>query len=264
MVCDKEKLATDEVERYQSIYCGLCRELRKRIGKLCRLGLTYEMTFLILFLSSLYEPKIKIEEFTCKIHPVHKRKSVVSVYTDYAADMTVALAYHRCIHNKKSEQRQPRSRLTHDLGEIYRDVQQRYPRQCRAMEEGTENLKRIMNDSTVSDEAINCFGHIIEELFVYEEDHWSESLRNFGYNLGKFLYLMNAVLKYKKDKKRGSHNVLYALNKTPGEIEDQLSVMIGEAVHQFEKLPVIQDSHLLRNILYIGVWKKFTGEPEYS
>ena len=58
--------------------------------------------------------------------------------------------------------------------------------------------------------------------------------------------------------------MLYALNKTPGEIEDQLSVMIGEAVHQFEKLPVIQDSHLLRNILYIGVWKKFTGEPEYS
>ena len=44
---------------YKSFYCGLCRELREKYGITGQISLTYDMTFVILLLSGLYEPKTK-------------------------------------------------------------------------------------------------------------------------------------------------------------------------------------------------------------
>jgi hypothetical protein len=43
--------------RYQAYYCGLCRTLKERYGDLGRLTLSNDMTFLLILLSSLYEPE---------------------------------------------------------------------------------------------------------------------------------------------------------------------------------------------------------------
>ena len=68
--CNRSKLSKEEEERYQSVYCGLCRNLKMRYGELERMSLSYDMTFVILFLSSLYEPKEKTTDFRCGIHPL--------------------------------------------------------------------------------------------------------------------------------------------------------------------------------------------------
>ena len=56
IVANKEELSEDEFIRYRACYCGLCRELGKRYGQVDRITLTYDMLFLILLFSSLYEP----------------------------------------------------------------------------------------------------------------------------------------------------------------------------------------------------------------
>jgi hypothetical protein len=110
---------------------------------------------------------------------------------------------------------------------------------------------------TSPDEAVNCFGRIMAELFVVEEDFWSNSLRSFGYHLGRFIYLMDATMDVEKDRKTGNYNPLNTLGKKPEEMEIPLSMIIGEATGEFEKLPLVQDVHLLRNILYGGVWQQY-------
>ncbi len=49
-----ELMREDELRRYKACYCGLCRALRERHGQRARLTLNYDMTLLILVLSSLY------------------------------------------------------------------------------------------------------------------------------------------------------------------------------------------------------------------
>ena len=49
--CNRSKLSSEELERYQGVYCGLCRNLKSRYGELERLSLSYDMTFAVLFLS---------------------------------------------------------------------------------------------------------------------------------------------------------------------------------------------------------------------
>ena len=87
-------LSDEEKERYRAVYCGLCRALGQRHGIAARLSLNYEMTFLILLLSSLYEPPEVYGTFRCGIHPWKKSICMTNEITAYAADMTVALAYH--------------------------------------------------------------------------------------------------------------------------------------------------------------------------
>ena len=37
-----------------------------------------------------------------------------------------------------------------------------------------------------------------------------------------------------------------------------LTLLIGEAAIAFETLPLVQDADILRNILYSGVWTRFS------
>ena len=53
VVADQANLKPEELERYRSAYCGLCRAIGRRHGQHARLVLTYDMTFLSLLLDSL-------------------------------------------------------------------------------------------------------------------------------------------------------------------------------------------------------------------
>lgn len=263
IICNKETLSKEEIARYQNIYCGLCRVLRERYGQMSGMMLNYDMAFVVLFLSSLYEPEETMEEFRCPVHPLKSKTAVTNRFTEYAADMTVALTYHKCLDDWRDEQKKSKYQFAKQLLESYREVKKRYPRQCNTIEESLRELHLIENSRESNpDQAVNCSGKMLMELFVYEEDFWSNSLRTFGYELGRFIYLMDAAIDYKEDQKKRNYNPLFKMDKTPQEAVDALTMSIGNAAGEFEKLPLIQDEHLLRNILYGGVWQKYYAKVQ--
>ena len=62
---------------------------------------------------------------------------------------------------------------------------------------------------------------------------------------------------YKKDQKKQNYNPLDKMKKKPEEMEQILTMTIGKATEEFEKLPIVKDIHLIRNILYGGVWQQY-------
>ena len=93
VVANLDKLSTEQREQYQAVYCGLCRELGHRHGQVTRATLTYDMSFLILLLSSLADEEPVYEQYRCPVHPLKKRSSFTSKYTGYDADMNILLAH---------------------------------------------------------------------------------------------------------------------------------------------------------------------------
>lgn len=258
ITCNKETLEEQEKERYQSVYCGLCKTLGDKYGLMERMSLSFDMTFLALFLTALYEPEETSCTFTCALHPLHKKTSASNVYVDYAADMTVAMAYYKCLDDWEDEHKFISRQYGKILEKNYKQVQKKYPRQCEAIAKSIQELKEIeKNGQSQPDEAVNCSGRMLSEIFVYNEDFWSNSLRTFGYELGRFIYLMDASMDYKKDLKKGNYNPLVKMQKKPEEMEGIMTVAIGKATEQFENLPIVQDAHLIRNILYGGVWQQY-------
>ena len=91
------ELTKAEKDRYGAVYCGICRQIRRRSSQTARLGLSYDMAFLALLLMSLYEPEESAGKKACALHPVKPRPWVDNEYIRYAADMNVALARYQTL-----------------------------------------------------------------------------------------------------------------------------------------------------------------------
>lgn len=253
-----EDLTQQEKDRYRAVYCGLCRTLGKRHGLSARFGLTYDMTFLILFLSSMYEPKEDYGTCRCMAHPWKKDNYSVNVITEYAADMTVALVYHKCMDDWKDEHKVIQRGYAAILKRAYQNVKRLWPEQVAAVEQGMEELAKIESASQSGpDEAANCFGRMLGVLFGYRDDLWRSALARFGYCLGQFIYTMDAVIDCEEDKKKSNYNPVLLLGRTPEEMQEPLLMQMGQAAQVFERLPMLQDENLLRNIIYSGVWQAY-------
>lgn len=260
VTADLNLLSEEEKLRYRSVYCGLCRNIGARHGQSARLSLTYDMAFLVLLLSSLYEPEETSGEGRCIIHPVHQRSWRRSVVTDYAADLNVALACWKCRDDWQDEKKLSRLAAAKALEGRLEDISQRWPRQCHAVEVGLERLSALEEENSDDlDGCCRCFGALMGELFVWQEDRWAETLRLLGDRLGQFIYLMDAVLDRKEDQRRGRYNPVIAFESRHGSLEPlaALTMLIGDAAAAFERLPLEQDLPLLRNIIYSGVWVRW-------
>lgn len=256
-------LSPEEKERYRSCYCGLCRCIGKRHGFLARLGLSYDLTYLSMLLSALYEPEESCETCRCVIHPCKRKDSVTNGCTEYASDMTVALTYHKCLDDWKDDRNLIRYLYAKLLKKSYDRVKQRWPSQCETIERELEVISRIEDSkSTAPDAAANSFGRLMAELFVLKDDNWAPYLRALGYSLGKYIYLADAAVDYRKDKRSGSYNPLNYVETKPEEMKPMLAGILADASKAFEFLPIIQDEHILKNILYSGIWLKYNQAME--
>ena len=92
-ICEPE-LKVKDLKKYKAYYCGLCRMLKEEYGFSGQMTLTYDMTFAIILLSSLYENVADMEMHRCKVHPVKKQLMLRNEITSYAAAMNVLLAYY--------------------------------------------------------------------------------------------------------------------------------------------------------------------------
>ena len=257
MIANPNDLNEAEKQRYNEIYCGLCYRLGKQHGQLARLGVTYDLTFLILLLASLYEPAEKQGTLHCPAHPVHKHPYTVNRFTDYAADLTIALTYYKCLDDWQDEHQWLKRGYAGLLKSAYAKVKTRLPRQCEMIQACMQNLNRIENAKGSPDEATQAFGRLMGECFVESDDLWSGMLRQMGSQLGHFIYLMDAFMDYDEDIKKGTYNPLVVLGAKPHQLPEALNIYMGMAADVFERLPLVQDLHLLRSIVYNGVWQKY-------
>lgn len=105
-----------------------------------------------------------------------------------------------------------------------------------------------------------CFGKILSEIFAYRKDEWEEPVRRMGFMLGRFIYIMDAYEDLEKDRKKGNFNPFKKKADNPGFdewIRDILTVAASSCAEEFEKLPVIENVEILRNILYSGIWTRY-------
>ena len=254
------ELTKEQKIRYQSVYCGICWQIRDRSGQLARLGLSYDMAFLSLLLMSLYEPEEISGKYHCPVHPIKSRLWVDNAFVRYTADMNVALGYYNALDDYEDEHRPGAKTMLQVFGKQLDRIQQAYPRQCAAIETCIAELSRLEKENCPNpDVPAGCFGNLMAELLVYEEDLWAPTLRQMGMALGRFIYLADAANDYKRDKKKQSYNPFRAMGmaEDPTTWELYLELAMGRCTEYFERLPLVQDKDILDNILYSGVWVEY-------
>lgn len=257
----KDELKFKEYDVYHSYYCGLCHTLKKRYGYMSRLSLNFDMTFLAILLTGLYEPETKKEMSRCMIHPIHQQAKRYNQYVDYAADMTIVLSYLKCEDDWQDEKKVSKQLYKQTLKKAYQSVCQLYPHKIEVIEKELNSIHCLEKENTKQiDEIAGCFGKVMAEVCVYQDDEWKDDLYELGFYLGKFIYLMDAYDDIEKDNKKGNYNpFIEKFSQDDFEIETRniLEMMIARASIAFECLPIIENEEILRNILYSGVWSRY-------
>ena len=255
-----QELTKEQQQRYNAVYCGICRRIRVQSGNVARLGLSYDMAFLSTLLMSLYEPEEESGRNACIPHPVQKHPWVDNEYVRYAADMNVALSYYNFLDDWNDDGKRSAKLMADAFGKHLPDIEGRYPRQCEAIRSCIARLSELEKAGCANpDEPAGVFGQLMGEVLTYEEDIWADTLRQMGQALGRFIYLLDAALDYDKDEKKGKYNPYLAMGtgKDWARWEEYLVLTMGRCTANFEKLPLVQDKALLDNILYSGVWVNY-------
>lgn len=259
---NQEELKIRDFRRYRGYYCGLCHSLKARYGLRGQAILPNDMAFLDILLNGLYEEPLTEENRTCLTHPMRKQLMLFNSITDYCADMGLLLAYYKCLDDVQDEGSAKAKAGVRMLKKHAEKLAPDYPRQAGAVAAYIEKLSRAEKENETDLDAVSGLtGEATGEIFVMKEgDVWADVLRRMGFFLGKFVYLMDAFEDLPDDKKKNRYNPWkpYEDRKDfDALVENILTMMMAECAKEFEKLPIVQDADILRNILYSGVWVKY-------
>jgi hypothetical protein len=267
VIPDKMEMKIKEYELYKAYYCGICRSIKKRHGNIPRLSLTYDSTFLAILLSSIDKEKFNFKLSRCAIHPVKKQKIIIDNNSiDYAADMNILLSYFKFKDNRRDEKSKISLLGLFFFKKAFKNIYSKYNNKCVIISSRLDELTAQENIKAVALDAVaEPFAKLMEELFVKRgvSEKNEKVLRWLGYNLGKWIYTIDAFDDIDKDFKNKSFNPflgesVHEVEKTniSESIEPILFHMLSEIAKSYELLDIKRNRGILDNIIYSGMKKK--------
>lgn len=261
VLINKPEMKFKDFDKYRTYYCGLCKTIKNNYGFFSRLCVNYDLTFLAILLSGLYEPMSECNCRRCIVHPFKRQRYFNNKYIEYAADMNVYLAYLKCIDDWNDEKRKKAYIYSKIIRKKALMIEDKYPQKTEIIKEKMKELSLFeREDNDDLDKVSGSFGTIMREIFIVNDDVFSEALSNMGFFLGKFIYILDAYEDLDRDKEKNCYNPLRCYENKDNyneTIQKILVSMMAECCKSFEYLPIIENIEILRNILYSGVWTKY-------
>lgn len=270
----KSELKVREYDMFKAYYCGLCKTLGKEYNHIVRFGLNYDLTFLALLLSSIEEDKEIITREGCIANPF-KKKMIVNTNKSliYTSNISIILLYFKLLDDWKDEKSIKSLIAAIPFWLPLKKASKIYNNRARAIKGYLDKLGELeKNKCNRIDEAADVFAKLMEEISVpdYIEDHKTvRVLRWVGYNLGRWIYILDAFNDLEEDIKNKSYNPIllqYNYNKdeeiadfkkkVSGSIEFSLTMSLEAIAKSFEFLNIKKNQGIIENIVYMGTRHK--------
>ena len=116
-------------------------------------------------------------------------------------------------------------------------------------------------ESSNIDMVSNTFGEIMGEIFSYKEDQYKDDLRRIGFNIGKYIYILDAYEDLEEDYKKGRYNPFSEyINKREDlktRVDKLISISLGLLASSIDKLNLQINRGIIENIVYSGVYLRY-------
>ena len=259
---NKMDLTFREYESYKGYYCGLCKYLKENHGEISRLGLNYDITFLIVVLTGIYKPKTNIFEERCIVSPFKKKKKLKNEITEYAASMNILLSYYKLEDNLIDDKGIKDIFAYNIYKSKYNLANKKYPEKSKVIREQMSLLNKLEKEKDYNiDKVSNTFGELMGEIFSYKKDENEEYLRKIGFNIGKYIYILDAYEDLEEDYKKGRYNpfIEYINNKDElkKRVDRLISISLGLLSSSINNLNLRVNRGIIDNIVYSGVYLRY-------
>ncbi len=245
------ELSKPDNQRYRSWYCGLCNRLFAGYGNTGRKTLTYDFTFITILLSGVYPQKNTVIQESCPLHLLKKHEAIYNSFSEYCADMNIYLSYYKFLDDVADDNSASARRNADKLLNWVRAIEEKYPQKCEVIRQQLHQISLIEKDNILNpDLGAGHFGRLMGELLKVNDN---EDLERLGFHLGRFIYLLDAVIDLKDDLKKGRYNPLTAFENTS--FEEMLLMVMEDVDAAYRKLNI--NEVILENIIYSGIWSKY-------
>lgn len=261
---NKMDLTFREYEHYKAYYCGLCKYLKRNHTELSRMTINYDITFLIVLLSSIYQPSAQVFHEKCIVDPVKKKKHIINEITEYAASMNILLAYYK-LEDDVNDEGDIKSRLVRRAyRKSFKTAYDKYPQKADFIKACLGELRSLEEDQSTSiDQTSNCFARLLEEIFDYKDDEYRDRLRKVGFNIGKYIYIMDAYEDLDQDLEKGRYNPFSSYKDDREGLKIRVDKLIGMTLARLEEaildLDIKVNKSIIDNIIYSGVYLRYKG-----
>ena len=267
----KPNITMGEYEQYKGIYCTLCKRLGKRYGVASRFTLSYDMTFLALLQMAMEEQDADFCPSRCSFNPTKRcLKAQNTAAIDRAADIGTILAYYKLRDTLADEgyfkrmaawcalpfAKRAHKKAKKNVPHIDEAVERMMIAQARLEAEGCSSIDR----------AAEPFALLLQTLAgeTATDDSQKRVLERFGYCLGRWVYLMDAVDDLAEDLEKGRYNP-YILSRNLKKGDEQgvtdtrayslftLNACLAECKAAYDLLDIRRFDGILRNILEEGM-----------
>ncbi|WP_245674460.1 DUF5685 family protein [Andreesenia angusta] len=267
----KPELKMREYDVFRGYYCGLCKSMGRNYSQLSRLGLNYDLAFLGIVLSSLEEEPDRFAREGCISNPLKKKPvALENRALEYTADLSMALIHHKLRDDWRDEKSFKSLFADIPFALAFRKSAFKHPEKHRAIAESLERLSALESESCkVVDEAADTFGKLMEAIATpeYIEDEGVKRALGFmGYNLGRWIYILDAFEDMENDLKENSYNPLllqyeYSEDETLEEfksriverVEFSLTFTLDNVSKSLEVLELYRNREIVENIVYMGM-----------
>ena len=192
---------------YKAMYCGVCKGIAKVCGHSARMGLSYDVTFLSVILHNIAGVDVKIEKSHCLTHCIRsKPMAEVDELTCMLGALNTVLVYFKYTDDIEDGDRGRGKRLWFKKG--YARVKKKYPKIERIVRENLARQAEAERAKTESiDRAADATATMLAEVCDYMlGEKKTAYTHNLFYAVGKWIYLIDALDDYDKDKKKGAYN----------------------------------------------------------
>ncbi|MDE6597377.1 MAG: hypothetical protein K2K60_01900 [Clostridia bacterium] len=195
---------------YKALYCGLCKSIGAGCGQRARTALTYDMAFMSAMVHNIRREDVNIKKAYCCLHWFRRRPIAVKDDTTVMLGcINTALAYYKLLDDKADGDKKAIFRHLYKRG--LKRAKKRHPQAVKIIEEQTQIQSGLEKSGcAIIDAACEPTAEMMKKLSVYALGEFStEHTEAFFYDLGKWIYLADALDDYDKDVKKGRYNVLY-------------------------------------------------------
>lgn len=196
---------------YHAMYCGLCKGIAQVSGNAARMGLSYDVTFLSVLLHNISGTDVKIEKQHCLTHCIRVRKMAeVDELTRLLGAFNTALVYYKIKDDIEDEGKGRARRAWFSAG--YKRAKKGYPEVVKIVARNMQAQAETERTGTDSlDRAADATALMLAEFSDYAlGEKKTACTRTLFYSLGKWIYLIDALDDYDKDKKKGAYNPFVA------------------------------------------------------
>lgn len=272
---DKSNLLNKDFLLFRAFYCGICKTTAKHLGNIPRLTTNYDITFLNVFLHAYLNIMPEFKSQNCILNPF-KRKQIAqpSVLLKDIMDLNILLSYNNLADKIIDKDGLKYHAALSMIKKHYKKSKARLPEIDRIIkEEYTDLLYLEKENSSSLDKTSDCFGKMLTRSVLHiisrhNGDFTNVHLKNFIYNIGKYVYYMDALDDLKDDFRHKRYNPFLSKFKNyskreqfiadnKADIEFVVNITINQAIESFNRLPIQEGRDLLSNIIYYGLRRKF-------